>query len=289
MSRENRAFTLPELLVVSAILIVMAGILAPVVLASRAAGLKTVCILHFRDAALATQLYTTDYDDRFMPPNYQLGMSETSKTDKTWVQLLLPYIGSFDIFRCPADPGARPRLDTSFDQDLVPGDTYSEYYTASLRSNIGYNYVYLAPVVKLSNSWVAESKTTTQVASNSLLFADSVWAVDANGHPTGGGRWLVNPPCRYEVDESGRKTDTFRDGSSGGAIFTYDGGWQPGDADSPMRYGGAWPFHMERINIARLDGGVNSVSPAQYSVGCDVEPNWDGFITDSGAYIWNPQ
>ena len=139
MANKKLAFTLPELLVVVAIITVLAGMLFPVFSYAKSTAYKANCLSNFKQIQLATVLYVTDWDDRMMPVNHQPSAPANSQNDRTWVQLTLPYAESFRIFNCPSDYGVRPPAETTFDQDLVPGDTYSKYYSASQRVNAGYN------------------------------------------------------------------------------------------------------------------------------------------------------
>src|SRR5690242_7478037 len=111
-------------------MLLMAGLLFPAFVAAKGAAKKSKCSANMRQAAAATLLYVSDYDDYLMPVNHRPGMPPNAHLDRTWVQLILPYAHSFGIFTCPADYSAK-ETETSFDQDLVPGDIYSQYYSAS--------------------------------------------------------------------------------------------------------------------------------------------------------------
>ena len=286
---RDRAFTLPELLTVLAILLVLASLMFPVFRAVRESARKSACLAHFRQGSLAMTLYLADYDDRFMPASYQPGEQANSRTDRTWVQLLLPYMRSFGVFQCPSDYGRRPTLDATFDQDLVPGDTDSRYYTVSQRSDLGYNYLYLSPIVRSgSEPWMAATRLASTVSnpSNTIAFVDSVWARDENGVPFGGGNYLVVPPCRY-VRNGVQRVDTFNINQSQNILYVPKKGWDVDNPNSALVYGGAWPWHNGRMNIGRLDGSVRAVSPQQLSAGCRVADDWGGDITSPSAYVWD--
>lgn len=281
---RKRAFTLVEMLVVIAIMAILAAVLFPVFRSVKESAYKTVCIQNFQSALLATSLYSTEYDDMAVLANYKSTSPRTSQNDRTWVQLLLPYTKDFRLFRCPGDYANRPRPEATFDQDLVPGDTLSQYYSASLRSNIGYNFMYLAPSVRQDNNAYGPKPRSLNQASNpsrTLIFADSVWERDSNGNPRGGGSYVVVPPCRY-LDTT---SDTFKQGAE--EVFTAGfNGWDTRNLTGP-KYGNAWPWHNGRVNIGRLDGGAQAIHVRSLAAGCDGLDAWQGRIRDSEAYMWD--
>lgn len=283
----RRAFTLLEVLTVTAIMAVLALVLFPVFTAARQAAKRSHCVSNFHQVTLATNLYLIDYDDRFMPAAHSPMALHDAKQDRTWVQTLLPYTRSFAPFQCPADHGVRPRPEGVFDQDLSPTDTYERFYEASMRSDIGFNYLYLSPVVKDGDEWQAEPKFISQVETHTqtILFSDSVWARNERGLPYGGGNYLIVPPCRFEQVGTSR-LDTFQTSRGRAQFFTVTEGWQE-EPSSAYVFGGAWPWHAGRMNVARVDGSVTTLTPTQLSAGCDVRDSWQGLIEDSGAYVWD--
>lgn len=260
------------------------------------------CIQNLRNLSAGTHLYLADYDDTLMPVNFEPANEGNSRSDRTWVQILLPYVNSFGVFRCPADKSPRPTTESTFDQDLIPGDTDSQFYSASLRSNYGYNYQYLAPIYSVGDNWIANPRTESNVTdtSKTLLFVDSVWSHTGKGDPIGGGNWLVVPPCRYyahsDIDSfTGLRRDTR-------VVFTNAYGWNlkgkdggetfdPNEVVSPKvdpaLYGNAWPWHNGRLNVCMVDGSVHSLALPQLTNGCDVQNAWEGRITDPMAYLWD--
>lgn len=285
--RLKRAFTLTELLVAVAIVALLSVVLFPVLASAKAAANKVACVSNFHQVTLATSLYLADYEDRFPPVSHDPASVHDASKDRTWVQLLLPYTNSFQVFQCPADHGARRRPDGVFDVDVTPGDTYSRYYEASLRSDIGFNYLYLSPMIKDRYGWTAQPRNTSQIAEHTatILFTDSVWARTSDGRPVGGGNYLVVPPCRYE-QVGDRVVDTFQAPSGRIQFFTTSEGWQE-EPTSAYVFGGAWPWHSGKMNVARVDGSVRSMTPDQMSAGCDQQPGWQGYINDRDAYLWD--
>lgn len=293
MIRRGYAFTLIELLATIAIVAIVAALVFPAMARARESAKQAVCVSNFRQAAQASLLYHGDYDDRMAPASYAPGSYASSRNDKTWVQLLLPYVRNFRVFFCPSDVSVRPKPEATFDQDLVPGDLMSQYYTASQRTNLGYNYLYLAPIVEMRGSYFAVPRGGSEFESpgNTFLFMDSVWSRDASGNPVGGGSWVVAPPCRF-AQESGRVVDTFKAGTSaddGASVVTFGRvpGWESAEELSPLRYGGAWPWHSGYLTVARLDMSVSPMRPERLEEGCEVLPEWRGTITDPQRYGWD--
>lgn len=286
MRRLAAAFTLIELLVVIAIVSVLAAILFPVFAQAKESANRAVCLSNLKQIGSATQLYTADYDDKFMLISHQPNGVPNSSNDRTWVQLVLPYLRNFSVFRCPSDNSFRSEGESTFDQDVVPGDTDSRYYTASLRTDYGYNFLNLSPVIKLDGSWVPQPKTVSQVEdpSATLLYLDSVWAL-TNGSPWGGGSWLVTPPCRYYDDAE--STDSFTGNASRSTtVFLKSYGWSSKAGDSTV-YGNVWPWHAAGVNTARVDGSVVLQKVKNLTAGCDARGNWQGRIKDSTQYLWD--
>lgn len=267
------------------IIVILAAILLPVLAAVKGEALKTACISNYKQVQMATVLYVNDYDDRLMLTNHQ-PTQPNSRLDRTWVQLLLPYITDFSVFHCPADFGDRPKPEATFDQDMIPGDLASRYYQASQRSNIGYNFLYLAPVVINGDTYQVQPRFMSEVSdpAQSMLFIDTVYEL-VNGAPTGGGSYLAIPPCRYQMQDT-KVVDTFFQASIGAyTVLSPHNGWttQP---DTTFVYGGAWPWHLGRMTVVRLDGSASTLTPEQVAAGCAVQSDWQGLISDSSRYIW---
>jgi prepilin-type N-terminal cleavage/methylation domain-containing protein len=286
MAHKARGFTLTELLVVIGIVAILAAILFPVFSSARAAALKTVCSSNYRQVNSATQMYLADYDDRFMLVNYDVNSLHNSQRDRTWVQLLMPYINEFGVFTCPSDYGNRKKGQGIFDQDLIIGDPYQRFYEASLRSNLGYNYLYFCPIYRQGNRWVVEPRSLSQVtdAASSMIFVDSVYSREG-GIPYGGGSYVVVPPCRYTRRGGSPAFDSFN--LMNAPVYGPNNGWVVSDPNSAFRFGLAWAWHTKRITVGRPNGGTASISASQLSAGCDVRDSWTGYINDYGKYSWD--
>ena len=283
--RGSRGFTLPELLVVIAIIAIVAAVLFPVLSAAKAVAVRSACIANHRNAQMASVMYLSDYDDHFMLVNHRIVRSGSNEVDRTWVQVLLPYITSFDIFRCPGDSRSRTATEAVIDIDLVPGDTYARYYRASLLSNLGYNYLYLSPPVATRNGYIIRPRSLSEIAQpdTMLLFVDSIRA-DSKSNPLGGGSYIVVPPCRFAPSNGTTRRDTFRE--SGNPVFAPIQGWDS-NPKSELRYGMAWAYHLDRTNTVRVGGSIRPLTMKQLASGCDVRESWNGLIRNMAAYDWD--
>lgn len=281
---RTRGFTLIELLVVLATIMLLAAVTMPVFRAARESAKRTTCFSNFRQVAVATQIYLGDYEDRYMPINHRPGQNGPPGQDLSWVQLTMPYVKSFSVFKCPSDYGRKRGSEGVFDGDLVVNDTDIAFFATSQRSNVGYNHQYLAPVVRSQGQWMSVPRFATQVSDpgRTLQFVDTAWEVDAKGQPRGGGRWIVAPPCRYEV-RNGARLDTF---ASEGSAWSPDTGWGIA-GKGPHPYGGAFPWHSEKLTVIRLDTSAKGLTVKALLAGCTGEPNWQGQISNPDEYIWD--
>lgn len=98
---RSRGFTLTEMLVVLAIIGTLAGIGYPVTRSFIAKSREASCLGNLRSLGVALQTYIQEHND--IMPDLQIGRA--SKTDDIPVldTALLPYLGSPDVFHCPAD------------------------------------------------------------------------------------------------------------------------------------------------------------------------------------------
>lgn len=153
--KKRTAFTLIELLVVIAIIAILAAILFPVFARARENARRASCQSNLKQLALGVHQYTQDYDDRLPLPAWATLNSDgtptisdkpfgtVSSTDAltdfhwdyrqrvTWVDEIMPYVKSQQIFLCPSDSYSqkRPRTATM--------GTISYGYNALLN---GYSY-----------------------------------------------------------------------------------------------------------------------------------------------------
>jgi prepilin-type N-terminal cleavage/methylation domain-containing protein/prepilin-type processing-associated H-X9-DG protein len=281
--RHPRAFTLLELLVALAIVAVLAATLFPVFMRARHAAKASVCSSSFRQTLASLALYQGDYDDMHVLPRYDVVPDGAASGDRLWPQLVMPYLRDLRASHCPADHTHDWESEAVFDEQLVIGDNWARYYRTAERVNTGYNAVYMAPLVRVGVSvWRAMPRSAFQIESGAetLMLGDSAWSVNQDGKPSGGGHYLIIPPCRFV---EGRQSDTFDLTSyRNEQIFTADLQWRRG-----VEFGGLYPWHNGRLTAGFADGHVRAETVAKLARGCNPLPNWNGRIFDPSVYLWD--
>jgi prepilin-type N-terminal cleavage/methylation domain-containing protein/prepilin-type processing-associated H-X9-DG protein len=98
---NRRAFTLVEMLVAVAILATLTGIGIPVARSMIASSREAACLGNLRSLGVGMESYLQE-NQRRLP---RLVISRTSKSDPSPAleTVLLPYLESAGVFRCPAD------------------------------------------------------------------------------------------------------------------------------------------------------------------------------------------
>lgn len=96
---SRRAFALIELLTVMSIITLLAAILFPVFNRVRDTARKSSCQSNLRQLGMAVQLYTQDYDDRYMCGTAGFG----AHSGMGWAGQILPYVKDTRILTCPSD------------------------------------------------------------------------------------------------------------------------------------------------------------------------------------------
>ncbi len=113
-SVKPRAFTLIELLVVIAIIAILAALLLPALASAKQKAQRTKCLSQNKQLALASQMYSNDYSDTSVWPNWgtmnpgwlynPVGGVVPAPTDPAYAQgLLWPYIGNKNVYLCPTE------------------------------------------------------------------------------------------------------------------------------------------------------------------------------------------
>jgi prepilin-type N-terminal cleavage/methylation domain-containing protein/prepilin-type processing-associated H-X9-DG protein len=111
MSTRRQGFTLIEMLVVVAIIVILVGILLPVLIGARNKAEITTCQVNLRQLQVAMIEYCADFDGGFPP---MLITDAADGLPHRWVNAVYRYCGNEKLaFACPlnpvfADPQSRP-------------------------------------------------------------------------------------------------------------------------------------------------------------------------------------
>jgi prepilin-type N-terminal cleavage/methylation domain-containing protein/prepilin-type processing-associated H-X9-DG protein len=120
----RHAFTLIELLVVIAIIAILAAILFPVFAQAKAAAKASACLSNMNQLGISAQLYLNDNDDRtYFRASTNIDSSRihaivpSDRYDAKWWNMLMPYVKSESVFRCPSD--GTPKLQPNASGELT--------------------------------------------------------------------------------------------------------------------------------------------------------------------------
>jgi len=189
------AFTLIELLVVIAIISILAAILFPVFAQVREKARATACLSNTKQLGMSLQEYVQDNDERVFfrsstsSAPYQtralVTVPSALSNPERWWNVLMPYIKSNEVFKCPSDPGATPSKDSN--------------------GNLKINRSYIANAA-------AEDLTLAQVDDpvETIVIMDK-WDKNSQGAVTDS--WIEPQNGDFDPDYGGDKTRFFKAGN----------------------------------------------------------------------------
>jgi prepilin-type N-terminal cleavage/methylation domain-containing protein/prepilin-type processing-associated H-X9-DG protein len=112
----RRGFTLIEMLVVIAILVVLAAILLPVLIGAREVARQTHCASNLQQIGRALESYVDDHDGCYPPGQVQPRARDDEKDEGVgdWEDAIQPYVKNDPLYRCPDDPSPAEFFEKSY-------------------------------------------------------------------------------------------------------------------------------------------------------------------------------
>ncbi len=240
----SRGFTLIELLVVIAIIAILASLLLPALTRAKDKAKAIQCVSNLRQMTLASRMYAADNSSKFC---WTFTLQGNQLNRSNWYVYIMPYQQSRRVLLCPV----RPRKVKIYSGGVFPvtSDGEVEYAMDGTYGNYAANF-------RLGGCWwpsVWEVKGLRE--ENSLRPARTVQIVDGGtaAKNTSDPRQCVTPQCATKP----------------GCWIVHDVGDDSpcvGCVSSPddPNWGGPWPRHNERANVAFVDGHAESLKPIQW-------------------------
>jgi len=230
---------------------------------------------------------------------------------------LMPYVKSEDVFFSAADPNAADKKGIirahAGEVGWNPNNLTAaqRLYALMVRSNMGYNYVFLSPwrnippIGSVPRQITSASINESEIGSPSatIMWGSSIWdRFASSGLPKGAGNWVIEAPCAK--DNAGvwlRPINAYAPGTGDGTLFYYNDGWNLNQPFIWNVYGGLWPWHNQspvnvpnarnlkdgHVIIGMADGSVKSWPVRRTAIGCRATGTLEGLVNDMSLYMWD--
>ena len=311
---KRRAFTLVELLIIVAIIVVISAALFPVVGTSRTAAKQADSLSHMEQIVVASALYASDAEGHFVLSTQDLddnqcGSPNASATSGcieglptptlNWPVLLLPYIKTVGLFVDPGTGDPQGYFGQGPNATVQNWNNFAQY---------GYNYQFLSPLGfqdvggNLIASGLSRSYSSAVHPEATVMFTTAQsWATLSSGaaqfatpdyelaDAPGTLAFLVPAPDRLVVISSTcfSGTDTFWTCSW---LKNSPIGELTSDVRALSPYNGA--------NVAWVDGHVSNMTADELAVGTDFETATNtsnptnygaagSIVTNLTTYLWS--
>jgi prepilin-type processing-associated H-X9-DG protein len=230
LRRASTGFTLPELLIIVAIVAILGAILFPIFTNARTKAQQSTCLSNQRQLSTAWLMYSQDYSGRVVP----WSVSGKSASDAfIWDRLLQPYQKNEGILHCPSTTalvsysysanvgGASPSPPTRSLSSLknppqTPIIADCAGFTDAINNVPGWSYSFVIPDERGGHQARAIKYVSIK-----------------DGRPTGETQWFA-PPTAERTQASMIKADMHR----GGANYIFADGhaqWLAAEQDSMGR------------------------------------------------------
>ncbi|QTN33038.1 prepilin-type N-terminal cleavage/methylation domain-containing protein [Akkermansiaceae bacterium] len=110
-------FSLVEMLIVIAIIAVIGGIAYPLTISMMGKSREASCLGNLRQIGIGLQGYLADNQNRL--PILALGRASKDSPEPALETVLLDYVGSPDVFRCPADKEEFEKSGSSYNWNVT--------------------------------------------------------------------------------------------------------------------------------------------------------------------------
>lgn len=269
VSGKCSAFTLIELLVVIAIIAILAAILFPVFAQAREKARAISCLSNLKQIALATLMYSQDYDEKYFSGWGSGGGPEPGLI--VWRVQMLPYVKMGGRVPTTTDDVYDPTIPT-VPLFQCPDTTYMA------KTSYGYN------LNEMCNSWsecqfCGKSQSAINSPAQLVMFADAAELGDS----------AANDPAFHDGDGSCDRGNIANDPATCGPYRFDPTKWKPdsgGDSghwascDTNLSVPGSGPdsdweqngarrpyfVHSNRTNAAFADGHAKSLPAASLAV-----------------------